>query len=420
MTQLRSDDDDTAYATGPTGTTGADDTTDATSTTNPTGTTSTTSTTSQTGITGPTSATDPTHTPGATGPPRTATPENALLAAARQGDSAAFEALVKVHRRELYAHCYRMLGSVQDAEDALQESLLGAWRGLSGFEGRSSLRAWLYRICTNACLRLAAHRPRRMLSPDHGPPRRNTADLGEPVTGPVWLEPWPDEGPAPEPEDQPAGAGDPEARWLRRESVELAFVAALQHLPGTQRAVLILREVLQFSAAETARILDTTPASVNSALQRARRTVAPLTPKTTQRAELEALGEDGRRELVDAFMTAWERADVSALLRLLTEDARFGMPPLPAWFDGREDVVRFFTERVFATPWRLMPLRANGQPGFACYLREPGSPAYRIGAINVLTVRSGRIAEITGFLDPELHRRLGLPPEHPAPARRER
>ena len=192
--------------------------------------------------------------------------EPELLASARRGDSAAFERLVARHRRELYAHCYRMLGSVQDAEDALQESLLGAWRGIAGFEGRSSLRAWLYRVSTNACLRLLARRPRRMLSVDHGPPRRDTADLGEPVAGPVWLEPWPDEPAASEP-----GGADPAASYLRRESVELAFVAALQHLPGTQRAVLILREVLGFSAAEVAEVLDTTPASVKSALQRARK-----------------------------------------------------------------------------------------------------------------------------------------------------
>jgi RNA polymerase sigma-70 factor (TIGR02960 family) len=196
-------------------------------------------------------------------------------------DEAAFERLVARHRGELYAHWYRMLGSVQDAEDALQESLLGAWRGMAGFEGRSSLRAWLYRVTTHACLRLIARRPRRMLSPDQGPPRRATDDLGEPVAGPVWLEPLSDELAANE-----AGDGDPAATYLRREGVELAFVAALQHLPGTQRAVLILRQVLGFSAAEVARILDTTPASVNSALQRARKAVDQRIPATTQRAEL--------------------------------------------------------------------------------------------------------------------------------------
>jgi RNA polymerase sigma-70 factor (TIGR02960 family) len=340
-------------------------------------------------------------------------PEAELLVAARRGDPAAFERLVAGYRRELYAHCYRMLGSVQDAEDALQESLLGAWRGLASFEVRSSLRAWLYRVSTNACLRLISRRPHRMLSPEHGPPRRDTDDLGEPVLGPVWLEPWLDDEPAGDP-----GDADPAARYLRRESVELAFVAALQHLPGTQRAVLILREVLQFSAAEVARILDTTPASVNSALQRARKTVDERVPRTAQQAELEALGSDGRRELVDAFVSAWERADVPALLDLLAEDAQFTMPPLPAWFRGREDVGRFFAERVFASAWRLVPLRANGQLGFACYSLEPGADRFRLGAINLLSLRAGRIVEIAGSLDPAVHRHFGLPAELPGRDRR--
>jgi RNA polymerase sigma-70 factor (TIGR02960 family) len=327
-------------------------------------------------------------------------PEPELLAAARQGDAAAFDRLVASYRAELFAHCYRMLGSTQDAEDALQEAWLGAWRGLAGFEGRSSLRTWLYRVSTNACLRLITRRPRRILSTDHGPPRRDTDDLGEPVAGPVWLEPWLDDEPAGEP-----GGGDPAASYVRRESVELAFVAALQHLPGTQRAVLILREVLEFSAAEVARILETTPASVNSALQRARRAVERRVPRTAQRAELDALGADGRRQLVDAFVSAWERADLPALLDLLAEDVRFAMPPLPAWFSGLEDVGRFFAERVFATPWRLVPLRANGQLGFACYVLEPGADRFRLGAINLLSLRAGRIVEIAGFLDPDVHRR---------------
>jgi RNA polymerase sigma-70 factor (ECF subfamily) len=336
-------------------------------------------------------------------------PEPELLASARRGDSAAFERLVAGYRRELYAHCYRMLGSVQDAEDALQESLLGAWRGVAGFEGRSSLRAWLYRISTNACLRLIARRPRRVLSVDYGPPRQGTDDLGEPVAGPVWVEPWPDEEPASEP-----GGADPEASYLRRESVELAFVAALQHLPGTQRAVLILREVLGFSAAEVAGILDTTPASVNSALQRARKAVDQRVPRTAQQAELNALGAEGRRELVDAFVAAWERADVAAILELLADDARFTMPPLPAWFLGRDDIGRFLTERMYATPWRLVPIRANGQLAFACYQGDPdGDAGFRLGAINVLTLRAGRIVEIAGFLDPGVHRHFGLPVELP-------
>jgi RNA polymerase sigma-70 factor (TIGR02960 family) len=334
-----------------------------------------------------------------------------LLAAAREGDQAAFERLVARYRSELYAHCYRMLASVQDAEDALQESLLGIWRGMGGFEGRSSLRAWLYRITTNACLRLIARRPRRMLSSDHGPPRRRTDDLGQPVTGPVWLEPWPEDLPASEP-----GGTDPAADYLRRESVELAFVAALQHLPGTQRAVLILREVLEFPAAEVARILDTTPASVNSALQRARKAVDERMPPKTQRAELDALGADGRREIVDAFVGAWERADVAALVELLADDARFTMPPLPAWFLGRDDIGRFLAERMFATPWRLVPTRSNGQLAFACYQGDPAGGRFRLGAVNVLAIRAGRIAEIAGFLDPAVHRRFGLPAELPGGA----
>ena len=318
--------------------------------------------------------------------------EPALLEAARGDDGAAFARLVEPYRAELHAHCYRMLGSVQDAEDALQDALLGAWRGLAGFEGRGSLRAWLYRITTNACLRLLRRRPRRLLSADYGPAFDQVDDLGEPVAEPVWLEPYP----------------TPEGRWELRESVELAFVAALQHLPATQRAVLILREVLGFSAAEVAGILDTSPAAVNSALQRARRAVDERVPHPSQQAELDTLGPDGRRELVAAFVAAWERADVAALLELLADDARFTMPPLPAWFSGRADIGRFLAGRMFATPWRLVPISANGQLAFACY-QGPGR--FRLGAINVVGLRGGRVAELAGFIDPALHRHFGLPEE---------
>ncbi|MCO1659460.1 RNA polymerase subunit sigma-70 [Pseudonocardia sp. S2-4] len=327
-----------------------------------------------------------------------------MLERARTGDDAAFARLVAPYRDELVAHGYRMLGSRQDAEDALQEALIGAWRGLAGFAGRSSLRTWLYRILTHACLRLAERR-RRLLSPAYGPPRRATADLGAPVPGPVWMEPWMDEPVSDEP--------GPDARYLRREGVELAFVAALQHLPAVQRAVLILREVLEFPAAEVARMLDTTPASVNSALQRARKAVDERVPGPSQRVELAALGDEGRRELVEAFVGAWERADVAAIAELLAEDVRFTMPPLPAWFDGREDVVRFFAERVFATPWRLVPISANGQPAFACYQRDPDDGRFRLGAVNLLAVRAGRIVEIAGFIDPAVGAASGLPAELP-------
>jgi RNA polymerase sigma-70 factor (ECF subfamily) len=334
--------------------------------------------------------------------------EEFLLSDARRGDEAAFELLVERHRGELYAHCYRMLGSVHDAQDALQESLLGAWRGLAGFEGRSSLRTWLFRVATNACLRLSSRRPRRILSFDHNPARSDTRDLGEPVTGPVWLEPWPDDEPA---DDEP----DPAAAYLRRESVELAFVAALQHLPGTQRAVLILRDVLGFTTAEVAGILDTTPAAVNSAVQRARATVQQRVAQRTQQAELAALGPGGRRALVDAFVSAWERADIPALVDLLTEDARFTMPPLPAWFDGREDVGRFLAERVFATPWRLVPIAANGQPAFACYQYD--GERFRPGAVNVLSLREGQISWIAGFVDPQIFGYFSVPLEISGPDR---
>jgi RNA polymerase sigma-70 factor (TIGR02960 family) len=334
----------------------------------------------------------------------------AHLDAARRGDSAAFEALVAPYRRELLAHGYRMLGSVHDAEDALQESLLAAWRGLAGFEGRSSLRAWLYRICTNACLRLSSQRLRRILSPDLGPASSDPSHLGEPVSEQVWLEPWLEEGSvvAGPTDVDPAVPADPADRYVRRETLELAFVAALQFLPGRQRAVLLLREVLGFSAAEVAEILETTPASVNSALQRARKAVNERLPGTTQVAELDALGQVGRRELVDSFVAAWEKADINALTALLAEDARFSMPPLPAWFSGRRDVARFFAEGVFTLEWRLVPIIVNGQIGFACYVRDPGGGAFRLGAVNALSLRGGRIAAITGWLDPVVDHQLGL------------
>jgi RNA polymerase sigma-70 factor (TIGR02960 family) len=288
----------------------------------------------------------------------------------------------------------------------LQESLLGAWRGLASFEGRSSLRAWLYQITTNACLRLISRRPRRILSPDYGPPWRNTADLGNPVTGPIWLEPWQDDEPAGEPSDV-----DPATQYLRRESVELAFVAALQHLPGTRRAVLILRDVLQFSSVEVARILDITPTAVNSAMQRARKSVHQRVPEKTQQAELDAMGTAGSRELVDAFMRAWERADVAALVDLLAKDARFTMPPLPAWFLGQGISVP--SSPIVCSPRRGGSFRSGrtAKPGFAGYQGDYVGDRYRLAGINVLSVSTGRIAWIASFLDPHVHHRFGLPAE---------
>jgi RNA polymerase sigma-70 factor (TIGR02960 family) len=311
---------------------------------------------------------------------RVSVDEAELLAAAQGGDADAFDQLVGTYRRQLHAHCYRMLASLQDAEDALQETLLAAWRGLSRFEGRSSLRAWLYRIATNASLRLAERRPRRLLSFERGPARSDVHDLGDYVEeDPVWLDPYPSDS-------------DPAARYQARENVELAFVAALRKLPANQRAALILREVLQFSAAEVAEALETTVASVNSALQRARRTVDHRIVAGTQAAELSALGERGQRDLVDAFVAAWERQDVDALLGLLAEDARFTMPPFPAWFRGRTDIGRFLSERSFAYSWRLRPMTANGQIAFAFYRPDPDTGRSTLSVINVITLQEARIA----------------------------
>jgi RNA polymerase sigma-70 factor (TIGR02960 family) len=294
-----------------------------------------------------------------------------------------FSALVAPYRRELHAYCYRMLGSVEDAEDALQEALLGAWRGISGFEGRSTLRSWLYRVATNACLRVIEQRPKRLLPAEYAP-AASGVEIDPFVTDPIWLEPYPD------PDD---------SSYELRESVELAFVAALQHLPPAQRAVLILREVLEFSAAEVAELTDSSVPAVNSALQRARESVDKRVPEVSQQATLRALGQDAERALVTAYVTAWDRRDVSALVQLLARDAKFTMPPIPTWFDGSAAIARFFAERVFATAWRLVPMRASGQLAFACYQ----GPDFRLGALNVVTLRERSIVGLTGFLDPRVH-----------------
>lgn len=336
-------------------------------------------------------------------PVRPPADEGRWLSQARAGDAAAFDRLVAPYRRMLHTHCYRLLGSPHDADDALQETLLAAWRGLPGFEGRSALGTWLHRIATHASLRLIAQRPRRLTSPDHAPALHDPTDLGEAVAGPVWLEPLPDDADvAGETHD------DPPAALQRREQVALAFVAALQHLPGTQRAVLLLREVLEYSAAEVAELLDTSVAAVNSALQRAQKTVHERLPAVSQAAEFHSLGTAGTDGLLGDFVAAWERRDVAGLVRLFTEDVRFTMPPLPAWFDGRAAVERFLVERVFRTPWRLRPLHANGQPGFACYLRHADGGPFTLGAILLPAVQAGRIAGLHSFLDPALHRRFGL------------
>ncbi|TQM03037.1 sigma-70 family RNA polymerase sigma factor [Pseudonocardia kunmingensis] len=330
------------------------------------------------------------------------------LVRARAGDDAAFTRLVEPLRRELHAHCYGMLGSAHDADDALQDALLKAWKGLGGFQGRSSLRSWLYSVTTNTCLDAVRRRGTRALPVDLGPSSERTVADAAPRTDVAWLGPYP---------DGTLGAGPlaPDARYEQREAVELAFVAACQHLPGNQRAALLLFEVLGFSAAEIAEIMRTSRASVNSALQRARAVVAERVPDRTQQQTLRELDDDRLREVVTGFSTALERGDADALVALLTEDVTWSMPPLPQWYRGLGPVTDFAV-RVPLTgcgSWRHIETSANGQPAVACYLRGDGSDVHRAWSINVLTLRGARIAEITSFIGQEHFPAFGLPAELP-------
>jgi RNA polymerase sigma-70 factor, ECF subfamily len=304
--------------------------------------------------------------------------ERQLLEAARGGDEDAFARLVEPHRRALHAHCYRMLGSVADAEDALQEALLRAWRGLPRFEGRGSFRSWLYAIATNASLHAIERRPKRVLPIDYAPAADPHDGPGEPIVESVWVEPYPDERLGLE-----DGLTGPEARYEQRESVELAFIAALQHLPARQRAVLILRDVLGFSARETAETLETTPTGVDSALQRAHKAVDERLPEQSQQATLRAVGDERVRRLVQDYMYAWERGEVSAFLS--------------GWPLAGE------------LRSRLVPVRANGQLAFGHYAWDGEGGSFRAHAINVLTLRGARIEEITTFLTPGALATFGLP-----------
>jgi RNA polymerase sigma-70 factor (ECF subfamily) len=321
--------------------------------------------------------------------------EHDLLEAARGGDEDAYARLLEPYRTELHAHCYRMLGSVHDAEDALQEASLRAWRGLARFEGRSSLRSWLYTIATNTCLNAIEKRPKRVLPIDYGPATDPHDGPGEPVVESVWVEPYPDEVLGME-----DGLAAPEASYEQRESVELAFVAALQHLPANQRAVLILREVLGFSARETADALDTTVASVNSALQRARAAVEERVPEQSQQETLRSLGDEEVRELVDRYVDAWERCDVEAFAAMLAEDATFAMPPLATWYQGREAIAMWATQWPMSGDWRWRTVfvRANGQPALAFYAWDPEEESYLPFALNVLTFRGSQISDVTAFI----------------------
>jgi RNA polymerase sigma-70 factor, ECF subfamily len=321
--------------------------------------------------------------------------EQDLLEAARGGDEDAYRRLLEPYRGELHAHCYRMLGSVHDAEDALQDASLRAWRGMAKFEGRSSLRSWLYTIATNTCLNQIARRPKRVLPIDYGPAADPHGGPGEPVVESVWVEPYPDETLGLE-----DGLAAPEARYEQRESVELAFIAALQLLAPNQRAVLILREVLGFSAQEVADSLDTTVASVNSALQRARRAVTERLPEQSQQATLRLLGDDALAEIVDRYVEAWERNDFETVVAMLAEDATFAMPPLASWFRGREEIATFLEGWPLSGAWRWRPIRAtaNGQPALAFYAWDEDEQAYLPFALNVLTLRGELISDVVAFV----------------------
>ncbi len=321
------------------------------------------------------------------------------MSAASSGQDVAgaeFMARAAPFRAELVAHCYRMLGSAHDAEDTVQETYLRGWRGYGGFQGRASMRTWLYRIATSACLRALENRHRRALPSGLAAPTVDPGAALDEAPGTAWVEPFPDAWWTPP---------EPEAAVVARQSLRLALVAALQELPARQRAVLILRDVVRFSAAEVAELLDTTPTAVHSALQRAHAHLAAVGPTEDRLAEP---GDPARRALVDRYAAAFEHADVAALTRLLRDDVRLEMPPLRTWFSGREDVVAFLASRVLTTPGALhmVPVGANGQPALAAY-RHDG----QAHALHVLEA-ADTVQVIVVFLGADQFGPFGLPTGH--------
>jgi RNA polymerase sigma-70 factor (ECF subfamily) len=315
-----------------------------------------------------------------------------------------FVAALEQYRRELQLHCYRMLGSVQDAEDMVQETALRAWRKRGDFEGRSTFRAWLYGIATNACLDALRRRRTRVLPPDVVPAADPAQPLPAAAAGP-WLEPYPDrllDGIAP-------GDDEPDAVLVGKETIELAFLAAIQHLPPRRRAVLILRDVVGWSARDTAATLGISVNSVNSSLQRARSTLSTRLPRRRiEWAQDAPSGAD--RAVLRRYMAAHERGDADGLARLLRVDVRASAPPLPLWYDGRDALVASTRHRAAAGRFRFLATTANRQPAAASYVRAPGESIYRPMGIDVLRIEDGLVAEITAFLRPELLAAFGLPP----------
>lgn len=311
-------------------------------------------------------------------------------------DEHEFGALAEPHRRELQAHCYRMMGSVQDAEDMVQEAFLRAWHRRETFEGRASFRAWLYKIATHACLDRLKKLPRRVVPMTYQAVSTQAEPIPAPVLEPIWLEPYPDDL---------LGDGDPEAMISSREHITLAFIVALQLLPPRQRAVLILRDVLDWQAREVAALLEMSVPAVKSALHRARSTLA-----NRDIIEDHTL-DDAAQQQLDDYVRAWETADVDRLLRLLKDDATFSMPPIPSWYRGRAEIGGLISSTIFAGDangrWRLLPARANRQVAFGLYRQsESGYAAY---GIQVLTFQGGLIADITTFRNPALAQMFGLP-----------
>ena len=325
------------------------------------------------------------------------------ISSARTGDESAFRELVEPYRRQLHLHCYRLLGSLQDAEDIVQETLLAAWRGLSGFEERASLRTWLYRIATNRCLNALRDRRRQPQEvPSMAEPPRPTW-----LAEQMWLDPYPDamlEGLA-------DSAPGPEASYETGEALGLAFTAGLQHLPPRQRTALVLREVLGFRTAEVAEMLETSEASVKAALQRARATLDARLP-VGDRELVPLPGSVRERELVGRFIAAVEQGDTPGLIALLTDDAWLTMPPQPYDYRGGEAIARFIArergDRRGAN-LRLVSTRANGQPAFGCYLPDPHAPIVRAYAMMVLTLREDRVSAVTWFGERSLFAHFGLP-----------
>ena len=329
-----------------------------------------------------------------------------LLAAARGGDPEAFRNLAEPHRGELLTHCYRMLGSLEDAEDQVQETLLRAWRRLETYKGEAPFRAWLYKISTNACLDALEHRPRRTLPIEVTDPADPTAPFPQPATGPVWVLPFPDELLAPT-------SSSPEAQYDAYESISLAFLVALQVLPPRQRAVLILAEVLSWPMAEIANALNISLEATASLAHRARAKIEKQ--KKNGKLDIARISTPDQqvRTLLDRYVQAWEAADIESIVSLLRQDATLSMPPLPVWYKGRTAIRQLFTGLFTASgtrsPWKLLPVRANGQPGFAFYRFDPGTQAYQPFAIQVIHLKEDLISSLPTFGYPDLIKYFGLP-----------